>query len=127
MRALLRTLPDVARLLTRLVSDPVLPRPVKIALAAAAVYLVNPFDLIPDFLPLVGYLDDILVAAVVLDGILNYVDRRLVLKYWPGTAPSFDRLSATWDWAATKSSGATATSASPAHSPAPAGSCRRFR
>ncbi|PYO02436.1 MAG: hypothetical protein DMD91_03895 [Candidatus Rokuibacteriota bacterium] len=92
MRALLRTLPDVARLLTRLVSDPVLPRPVKIALAAAAVYLVNPFDLIPDFLPLVGYLDDILVAAVVLDGILNYVDRRLVLKYWPGTAPSLDRL-----------------------------------
>src|SRR3989442_708085 len=64
MRALLRTLPDVARLLTRLVSDPVLPRPVKIALA----------------------------AAVVLDGILNYVDRRLVLKYWPGTAPSLDRL-----------------------------------
>ena len=92
MRALLQALPDVARLITRLVADPVLPRPAKIALAAAAVYLVSPFDLIPDFFPLVGYLDDILVAAVILDGILNYVDRGLVLKYWPGTAASLERL-----------------------------------
>ncbi len=92
MRALLKTLPDVARLLARLVSDPVLPRPVKIALAAAALYLANPFDLIPDFLPLVGYLDDVLVATVVLDGVLNYVDRALLLKYWPGTAQSLERL-----------------------------------
>lgn len=92
MRSLFQVLPDVARLISRLVSDPVLPRPVKIALAAAAVYLANPFDLIPDFLPLVGYLDDVLVATIVLDGILNYVDRRLILKYWPGTAQSLDRL-----------------------------------
>ena len=63
MRALLRTLPDVARLLTRLVSDPVLPRPVKIALAAAAVYLVNPFDLIPDEIPFLGFLDDATVVS----------------------------------------------------------------
>jgi uncharacterized membrane protein YkvA (DUF1232 family) len=92
MKALLQALPDMARLITRLVSDPVLPRPVKIALAAAAVYLVNPFDFIPDFLPFVGYLDDVLVAAIVLDGVLNYVDRKLILKYWPGTAQSLDRL-----------------------------------
>jgi len=92
MKALLQALPDVARLLTRLLSDPVLPRPVKIALAAAALYLANHFDLIPDFLPFVGYLDDVLVATIVLDGILNYVDRKLILKYWPGTAESLDRL-----------------------------------
>ena len=92
MKALLRALPDLARLIARLVVDPVLPRAVKIALAAAALYLASPIDLIPDFIPLVGYLDDVLLAAVVLDGILNYVDRRLVLKYWPGTAESLDRL-----------------------------------
>ncbi len=92
MKALLQALPDVARLIGRLVNDPVLPRPVKIALAAAAVYLANPFDLIPDFLPLVGYLDDVVVATIVLDGILNYVDRKLILKYWPGTAQSLERL-----------------------------------
>ena len=95
MRALLRALPDLARLLTRLVGDPVLPRAAKITLGAAAVYLLSPIDLIPDFIPLVGYVDDLLLAAVVLDGILNWVDRGLVLKYWPGSAASLDTLART--------------------------------
>ena len=92
MKALLRALPDLARMLTRLVADPVLPRGAKVALAAALVYLASPFDLIPDFIPLVGYLDDLLVAALVVDGILNWVDRALILKYWPGTPDSLERL-----------------------------------
>ncbi len=92
MNALLRALPDVARLITRLVGDPLLPRPAKIALAAAALYLMSPVDLLPDFIPFLGYLDDLVLVAVLLDGILNYVDRRLVLKYWPGTATSLERL-----------------------------------
>jgi uncharacterized membrane protein YkvA (DUF1232 family) len=89
---LLRALPDIARLIARLVGDPVLPRAAKIALAAAALYLVSPFDLIPDFIPFVGYLDDALLAAVLVDGIVNYVDRGLVLKYWPGSPESLDRV-----------------------------------
>ena len=93
MKALLRALPDIARLIARLVGDPVLPRAAKIALAAAALYLVSPFDLIPDFIPVVGYLDDALLAAVLVDGIVNYVDRGLVLKYWPDTPESLDRRS----------------------------------
>ena len=92
MKALLRALPDIARLIARLVGDPVLPRAAKIALAAAALYLVSPFDLIPDFIPVVGYLDDALLAAVLVDGIVNYVDRGLVLKYWPGSPESLDRV-----------------------------------
>ena len=48
-------------------------------------YLASPFDLIPDFIPFLGYVDDLLLAAIVLDGILNFVDRSLILKYWPGT------------------------------------------
>jgi uncharacterized membrane protein YkvA (DUF1232 family) len=92
VKVLLRALPDLARLIARLVRDPVLPRAAKIALAAAAVYLASPLDLIPDFIPFVGYLDDVLVAAVVVDGILNYVDRGLILRYWPGTADSLDRV-----------------------------------
>ena len=92
MKLLLRALPDLARLIARLVGDPVLPRAAKIALAAAAIYLVSPIDLIPDFIPFVGYLDDALLAAVVVDGILNYVDRGLVLRYWPGSRESLERL-----------------------------------
>lgn len=92
MKALLRALPDIARLVGRLAGDPLLPAPAKIALAAAVIYLVSPVDLLPDFIPVLGYLDDLLLVAVILDGILNYVDRRLILKYWPGTATSLDRL-----------------------------------
>jgi uncharacterized membrane protein YkvA (DUF1232 family) len=95
VKVLLRAIPDVVRLITRLVADPVLPRAAKIVLGAAAVYLLSPIDLIPDFLPLAGYLDDLLLAAVVLDGILNWVDRRLVLKYWPGSPTSLDTLART--------------------------------
>ena len=92
MTALLRALPDIARLIARLVVDPLLPRAAKIALAAAAVYLASPIDLIPDFIPFIGYLDDVLLAAIVLDGILNYVDRSLIVKYWPGSATSLQQL-----------------------------------
>ena len=92
MKELVRALPDLVRLIARLVADPVLPRVAKIALGAAALYLASPVDLLPDFIPLLGYLDDLLLAAIVLDGILNYVDRGLVLRYWPGTPTTLDRL-----------------------------------
>ena len=92
MKALIRALPDIGRLIARLVTDPTLPRAVKIALAAAAVYLLSPIDLIPDFIPFIGFLDDALLAAVLVDGVLNYVDRGLVLKYWPGTPQSLDSI-----------------------------------
>ncbi len=92
VKALLRALPDLARMLARLITDPMLPRTVKVALAAAAIYLASPFDLIPDFIPFIGYLDDALVAAIVLDGVLNFVDRRFILRYWPGSLESLDQL-----------------------------------
>ncbi len=92
MRALLRALPDVVRTIARLGADPVLPKAAKVALAAAVLYLVSPVDLIPDFIPGLGALDDLFVAAILVDGILNYVDRRLVLKYWPGSTDSLERI-----------------------------------
>ena len=92
MKELLRALPDLGRMLVRLVADPVLPRAAKLALAAALVYLASPLDLIPDVIPLVGYLDDVLVAALVVDGIVNWVDRGLLLRYWPGTPDSLERV-----------------------------------
>jgi len=92
VKTLIRALPDIGRLIARLVTDPTLPRAVKIALAAAAVYLLSPIDLIPDFIPFIGWIDDALLAAILVDGILNYVDRGLVLKYWPGSSQSLDSL-----------------------------------
>src|SRR6266542_460331 len=90
MKNLLLALPRLARMIASLLADREVPMAAKLALGAVALYLASPVDLIPDFIPLVGYLDDLLVAAIVLDGVLNYVDRSLLLRYWPGSAASLE-------------------------------------
>ena len=92
MKEILRALPDLGRLLARLVIDPVLPRSAKLALAAAVVYLASPLDIVPDVVPFLGYVDDVLIGAIVVDGVLRWVDRALLLKYWPGTPQSLERV-----------------------------------
>jgi len=62
VRALLRALPAIIRTIRGLATDPVLPKATKIALAAAVLYLVSPIDLVPDFIPVLGYLDDLLLV-----------------------------------------------------------------
>jgi uncharacterized membrane protein YkvA (DUF1232 family) len=81
-------------MLAGLLADRAVPHTAKIALAAVAVYLASPIDLIPDLIPIVGYLDDALLVAVVLDGLLNVLDRSLILKYWPGEQASLDSTAA---------------------------------
>ena len=95
MWRLVKALPTLTAMIAKLARDPGLPRAAKIALLAAAVYLASPVDLIPDFIPVVGYLDDVLLAAIILDGVLNYVDRDLILRYWPGQEQTLDKLART--------------------------------
>jgi uncharacterized membrane protein YkvA (DUF1232 family) len=95
MWRLVRALPALTGMIARLAKDPTLPRTAKLAMLAAAIYLASPIDLVPDFIPFVGYLDDLLLAAVVLDGILNYVDRDVVLRYWPGSERTLEGLART--------------------------------
>jgi uncharacterized membrane protein YkvA (DUF1232 family) len=92
LRAILRALPDIVRTIGGLAVDPVLPKAAKLALAGAILYLVSPVDLIPDFIPVLGHLDDVFVAAILVDGMLNFVNRGLVLKYWPGSPESLERV-----------------------------------
>jgi uncharacterized membrane protein YkvA (DUF1232 family) len=94
VKELLLALPRLVRMLVSLAADRDVPRSAKIALAAVALYLASPVDIIPDFIPLVGYLDDLILAAVVVDGVLNFIDRPLVFRYWPGSADSLERVAA---------------------------------
>lgn len=94
MKDLLLALPRLGRMLLSLAADRDVPTAAKVVMAAMAVYLVSPIDLVPDFIPLLGYLDDVILAAVVVDGVLSFVDRALVLRYWPGTPASLDRVAA---------------------------------
>ena len=94
MKELLLALPRLGRMLVSLAGDRDVPTPAKVVLAAVAVYLVSPIDIIPDFIPWLGYLDDLLLAAVVVDGVLTFVDRPLLLRYWPGSPASLERSAA---------------------------------
>lgn len=94
MKELLLALPRLGRMLVSLAGDRDVPTSVKVVLAALAVYLASPIDLLPDFIPWLGYVDDVLLAAVVVDGVLSLLDRSLLLRYWPGTAASLERVAA---------------------------------
>ena len=91
LRELVLLLPHLAGLIARLGNDARVPRRTKAILGGVAVYLVSPIDLIPDFIPLLGYLDDAILVAIVLDGLLNHVDRRILLEHWPGDPASLER------------------------------------
>ena len=85
LRDLLRLVPDVLRLLRRLAADPSLPRGVRWRLSALVVYLVLPFDLIPDFIPVVGYADDAVIVALGLRWVIKAAGVEALDRHWTGT------------------------------------------
>jgi uncharacterized membrane protein YkvA (DUF1232 family) len=82
--------PDCAILFARLVKDPRVPRQHKILLALLVGYLSMPLDLIPDFIPVVGALDDAIIVAVVLRTLFRGAGPEVVREHWPGPQPSLD-------------------------------------
>jgi uncharacterized membrane protein YkvA (DUF1232 family) len=89
-REAMRLLPDVLRLVKRLAGDPALPRTVRLRLAALVVYLALPFDLVPDFIPVLGYADDALVVALVLRSVVRTSGPEALAQHWPGTPQGLD-------------------------------------
>jgi uncharacterized membrane protein YkvA (DUF1232 family) len=83
-RALAGFIPDCVVLLKRLLADPDVPRRKKVWLVALVGYLALPFDLVPDFIPVAGQLDDALVVAFVLRAVLRGGGSELLRKHWPG-------------------------------------------
>ena len=83
-RALAGFVPDCVRLVRGLLGDPAVPRRSKLALAALVVYLASPVDLVPDFIPVAGQLDDAILLALVLRGVLRRAGEPVVRAHWPG-------------------------------------------
>jgi uncharacterized membrane protein YkvA (DUF1232 family) len=81
----LRLLPDLVRLVKGLATDPATPRGVRIRLALLLVYLALPIDLIPDFVPVLGYADDAVIVALVLRSATRSAGPDALAKHWPGT------------------------------------------
>lgn len=81
----LRLVPDVVRLVRRLAADPDIPKSVRVLLVVLLIYLVLPIDLVPDFIPVVGYADDAIVVALVLRLVTRRAGSRALERHWPGT------------------------------------------
>jgi uncharacterized membrane protein YkvA (DUF1232 family) len=84
-RALARLIPDCVGLVRRLARDPRVPRHWRWLLAGLLVYLVAPFDLVPDFVPVVGQLDDALLVVLALRGVLRAAGPVVVAEHWLGS------------------------------------------
>ena len=85
LRDTLRLLPDLLRLLRRLLADGTLPAGVRVRVALLVVYLAVPFDLVPDVVPVIGYADDVVVVALVLRSVVRTAGAEALQRHWPGT------------------------------------------
>jgi uncharacterized membrane protein YkvA (DUF1232 family) len=92
MTEAMRLLPDLIRLLRRLAADRTLPRGVRVRLWLLFAYLALPIDLIPDFIPLIGYADDAIIVAAVLRSVVRRAGLPAVRRHWPGTPDGFAAL-----------------------------------
>lgn len=92
LREAMRLLPDLLRLLRRLAADPAMPRGVRIRLVLLLAYLALPIDLIPDFIPVLGYADDAIVVTLVLRGTVRRAGLDAVRARWPGSDEGFAAL-----------------------------------
>ena len=83
-RALAGFIPDCLVLMRRLLADPRVPRRRKLLLVGLVGYLALPFDLVPDFIPIAGQLDDLIAVGLVLRALVRPDRGELVREHWPG-------------------------------------------
>jgi uncharacterized membrane protein YkvA (DUF1232 family) len=93
-RALAGFIPDCVVLVKRLLGDRRVRRRDKLLLGLLAVYLASPIDLVPDFIPVAGQLDDAILMALVLRKVLRSTDEALLREHWPGPQRSLELLDA---------------------------------
>lgn len=84
VRDLASLVPNLVKLLARLVRDPRVPRRSKILVGAVVAYLISPLDLVPDAIPLLGVADDVLLAVYAVNHMLQRAGEEVVLEHWDG-------------------------------------------
>jgi len=92
LRELARFIPDCLTTVGRLRRDPRVPRRAKVAVVLAGLWLASPIDLLPEFLPVIGPLDDVVVVALALRYAARQVPRQVLLDAWPGDPRLLERL-----------------------------------
>ena len=86
LREAKRLVPDIIRLIRAMRADPAVPGRVRRLLAYLTVYLAFPIDLVPDFVPVLGYADDVVVIAVALRSVVRAAGPAAISRHWSGTS-----------------------------------------
>ncbi len=89
---LLRVYPDLVRLLVSLSKDKQVARPVRWRLLVALAYNAQPFNLIPDFIPVIGLVDNVVITAWAIRSAIRKSGVDIVLSHWRGSPASFSLL-----------------------------------
>ena len=92
LKELASVLPDCVTMVRRLRRDPRVPRRAKVAVAIAGLWVLSPIDLIPEFLPVIGPLDDVVVVALALRYAARQVPPAVLFEAWPGRPSVMTRL-----------------------------------
>jgi uncharacterized membrane protein YkvA (DUF1232 family) len=77
-------MPNIVKLVTRLLKDPRVPRRAKITLGLAAAYVASPIDLIPEIVPVIGWADDVLILMLAIDSLIERAGEEVVREHWDG-------------------------------------------
>jgi uncharacterized membrane protein YkvA (DUF1232 family) len=85
MKDALRLLPDLLRVIRRLTADKTVSPGVRVKLILLLAYLLSPLDFVPDFLPVIGYADDVIIVALVLRSAIRSAGPEPLRRHWPGT------------------------------------------
>jgi uncharacterized membrane protein YkvA (DUF1232 family) len=91
-RELAAAIPNLLVLFRSLLRDPRVPRGSKIWVLVAVTWIASPIDLVPEFIPVLGPADDLIVAALVLRHVLKRTDRSLLAEHWRGDPTTLDRI-----------------------------------
>lgn len=83
-KELIMLIPNFLKLIYRLMRDSRVPVQNKVLLGTAVAYILSPIDIVPDFIPLLGQVDDILAVALVLKGLFEAAGEEVVLEHWDG-------------------------------------------
>ena len=92
LKETLLAVPRVALLIPKLAADERVPLRTKLALTGLGLYIASPWDLIPDFIPVLGQLDDAAAVLLFVDGVLNEVDDDILVEHWTGDLQTLRRL-----------------------------------
>ena len=91
-RELATLLPNLVRMCRTLLRDPRVPRGSKVLVGFAVLWFISPIDLVPEFIPVLGPLDDALLAALVVRHLVKRAGREVVAEAWPGDPGTLERM-----------------------------------